>query len=145
MNHDMEVVENLVKCGNFTSQLFHLLSQNMDYENRRKTEEGYMAKCSDFYAKAVKTFRNHNQPQESLTIKKLRDSTYDFMHRNGLDGLFDKLAIEEIEVPYIEQQLPFPCFTYEEAMQNYEDERIKCILYDDGQSGDDNERVPEQY
>lgn len=131
MNHDMEVVENLVKCGNFTSQLFHLLSQNMDYENRRKTEEGYMAKCSDFYAKAVKTFRVHNPRREQWTIKKLRESTYDFLHKNGLDDLYESLAIQEIEVLTIDQELPFPHFTYEEAMQNYDDQRIKCINYGD--------------
>ena len=130
MNHDMEIVDNLVKCSEMTNQVFKQLNSNIDDEESCNTEEEYLKKCSDYYAKAVKLFRDHNPISEQLTIKKLRDYTYDFLHRNGLDSLFKQLAIAEIEIPTIDQDLPFPYFTYEEAMKNHEDPRIKCVNVD---------------
>ena len=133
MDHDMEIVDNLLQCGSITNQNFQLLHSDIDYEKRCKIEAEYMQKCSEFYANAVKIFREHNPKPEQWTIKKLRDSTYDFLHRNGLDLLFRQLAIAEIEIPTTGQELPFQYFTYEEAMQNYEDQQIKCIRCNDNQ------------
>lgn len=132
MNHNMEIVDNLMKSS-IAFQKIPPYVYGDSYEADQIKRKQYDKQGADFYAKAVELFRDSNPRPEQLTIKKLRDSTYDFFHKHDLDSLFNNLAIGELEVPSIDDQFPFQIISQEEAEQNYDDDKkMKCVLQNDG-------------
>ena len=131
MNHNIEIVDNLMKSSiAIQNEPPYVYGDSYDADQIKR--EQCRKQASDFYAKAVKLFRNDNPNPKQLTIKKLRDSTYSFLHKHDLDSLFNNLAIGELEVPSIDNHFPFQIVSKEEAEQNYDDKKMKCVLQNDG-------------
>lgn len=129
MNHDMEVVDILLNVAKIALKEYDALS----LEYSREKEDLYEKQISSLYADAKKTFRDNNTSSKTLTMKELRNSTYKFLHHHDLGEVFDKIAIFEIEVPHVDQPLPFKQYTHQDAIMNLDEKNIQCVKEDNGQ------------